>query len=256
MTTLLLFIIPQVLTSRGVMNSEEPWLRHAALKEAIKQTVLVSCHHLMAWKQSVSLLYVNAGTHDDCNQYFNAKLSRLQKFQLKLNVNNKVNLLELWYFSGSCGKLIDVIEEVFCSLLLLWEAVCSACGSYHLHWSIQNQTSLLPVSVIKSVTNKPCCFFYHRLTEVISGSTLYSNLVRYEQELRIDSCSWFLYWCLLVLSLQRGSLTVLLCGENGLVAALEQFFHHGFKSARLFQKTVFVWDFVGECGTTVPSAAT
>lgn len=45
---------------------------------------------------------------------------------------------------------------------------------------------------------------------------------------------------------QRGSLTVLLCGENGLVAALENFFHHGFKSARLFQKTTFVWDFVGE----------
>uniref|UniRef100_A0A8C5HG89 DENN domain-containing protein 5B-like n=1 Tax=Gouania willdenowi TaxID=441366 RepID=A0A8C5HG89_GOUWI len=43
---------------------------------------------------------------------------------------------------------------------------------------------------------------------------------------------------------ERGSLTVLLCGENGLVAALEQFFHHGFKSAWLFQKTVFVWDFV------------
>lgn len=54
---------------------------------------------------------------------------------------------------------------------------------------------------------------------------------------------------------QRGSLTVLLCGENSLVAALEQFFHHGFKSARLFQKTVFVWDFVGECEETARSAA-
>ncbi|XP_076023478.1 DENN domain-containing protein 5B-like isoform X2 [Genypterus blacodes] len=43
---------------------------------------------------------------------------------------------------------------------------------------------------------------------------------------------------------ERGSLTVLLCGESGLVAALEQFFHHGFKSARLFQRSVFVWDFV------------
>lgn len=64
-----------------------------------------------------------------------------------------------------------------------------------------------------------------------------------------------LMFCLLVVSMQRGSLTVLLCGENSLVAALEQFFHHGFKSARLFQKTVFVWDFVGECGATAPSAA-
>uniref|UniRef100_A0A672N434 DENN domain-containing protein 5B n=1 Tax=Sinocyclocheilus grahami TaxID=75366 RepID=A0A672N434_SINGR len=41
---------------------------------------------------------------------------------------------------------------------------------------------------------------------------------------------------------ERGSLTVLLCGEGGLVWALEQFFHHGFRSARIFQKNVFVWD--------------
>ncbi|XP_020644665.2 DENN domain-containing protein 5B isoform X1 [Pogona vitticeps] len=43
---------------------------------------------------------------------------------------------------------------------------------------------------------------------------------------------------------ERGSLTVLLCGENGLVAALEQVFHHGFKSARIFHKNVFIWDFI------------
>ncbi|XP_063785007.1 DENN domain-containing protein 5B isoform X1 [Pseudophryne corroboree] len=43
---------------------------------------------------------------------------------------------------------------------------------------------------------------------------------------------------------ERGSLTILLCGENGLVSALEQVFHHGFKSARIFQKTVFIWDFI------------
>uniref|UniRef100_A0A7N6BJH7 DENN domain containing 5B n=1 Tax=Anabas testudineus TaxID=64144 RepID=A0A7N6BJH7_ANATE len=53
---------------------------------------------------------------------------------------------------------------------------------------------------------------------------------------------------------ERGSLTVLLCGENGLVAALEQFFHHGFKSARLFQKTVFVWDFVEKAVAYMESA--
>uniref|UniRef100_A0A8C1EMV4 DENN domain-containing protein 5B n=1 Tax=Cyprinus carpio carpio TaxID=630221 RepID=A0A8C1EMV4_CYPCA len=45
---------------------------------------------------------------------------------------------------------------------------------------------------------------------------------------------------------ERGSLTVLLCGEGGLVWALEQFFHHGFRSARIFQKNVFVWDFYGD----------
>ncbi|KAM6306900.1 LOW QUALITY PROTEIN: DENN domain-containing protein 5B-like [Podargus strigoides] len=45
---------------------------------------------------------------------------------------------------------------------------------------------------------------------------------------------------------ERGSLTTLLCGENGLVAALEQVFHHGFKSARIFHKNVFIWDFIGK----------
>ncbi|KAM7377836.1 hypothetical protein PAMA_012977 [Pampus argenteus] len=53
---------------------------------------------------------------------------------------------------------------------------------------------------------------------------------------------------------ERGSLTVLLCGENSLVSALEQFFHHGFKSARLFQKTVFVWDFVEKAVAYMESA--
>ncbi|KAG9463677.1 hypothetical protein GDO78_021298, partial [Eleutherodactylus coqui] len=45
---------------------------------------------------------------------------------------------------------------------------------------------------------------------------------------------------------ERGSLTILLCGENGLVSALEQVFHHGFKSARIFHKSVFIWDFIGK----------
>ncbi|XP_067110128.1 DENN domain-containing protein 5B isoform X5 [Osmerus mordax] len=53
---------------------------------------------------------------------------------------------------------------------------------------------------------------------------------------------------------ERGSLTILLCGECGLVGALEQFFHHGFKSARLFQKTVFVWDFVEKAVAFMESA--
>ncbi|XP_069479774.1 DENN domain-containing protein 5A isoform X2 [Ambystoma mexicanum] len=42
---------------------------------------------------------------------------------------------------------------------------------------------------------------------------------------------------------ERGSLTLLLCGENGLVSALEQVFQHGFRSPRLF-KNVFIWDFL------------
>nr|XP_057932088.1 DENN domain-containing protein 5B-like [Doryrhamphus excisus] len=43
---------------------------------------------------------------------------------------------------------------------------------------------------------------------------------------------------------ERGNVTVLLCGEGGLVASLEKFLLHGFKSSRLFQRNVFVWDFV------------
>ncbi|XP_061422825.1 DENN domain-containing protein 5B-like isoform X1 [Lethenteron reissneri] len=43
---------------------------------------------------------------------------------------------------------------------------------------------------------------------------------------------------------ERGSLTLLLCGEGGLVWALGHVFQHGLRSPRLFQKPVFVWDFV------------
>ncbi|XP_061107686.1 DENN domain-containing protein 5B-like isoform X2 [Conger conger] len=50
------------------------------------------------------------------------------------------------------------------------------------------------------------------------------------------------------------SLTVLLCGENGLVCALEQFFHHGFRSTRLFQKNAFIWDFVEKAMAYLDSA--
>ncbi|XP_031443252.1 DENN domain-containing protein 5A isoform X2 [Clupea harengus] len=42
---------------------------------------------------------------------------------------------------------------------------------------------------------------------------------------------------------ERGSLTLLLCGEYGLVWALEQVFLHSFKSPRLF-KNIFIWDFL------------
>uniref|UniRef100_A0A8C5D7K2 DENN/MADD domain containing 5A n=1 Tax=Gouania willdenowi TaxID=441366 RepID=A0A8C5D7K2_GOUWI len=55
---------------------------------------------------------------------------------------------------------------------------------------------------------------------------------------------------------ERGSLTLLLCGEFGLVWALEQVFQHGFKSPRLF-KNVFIWDFLGkDCShSETPSTA-
>lgn len=45
---------------------------------------------------------------------------------------------------------------------------------------------------------------------------------------------------------ERGSLTVLLCGETGLVTALEQVFLYGFKSSRLFVKNFYyLWDYLG-----------
>ncbi|XP_078663874.1 DENN domain-containing protein 5A-like isoform X12 [Branchiostoma floridae x Branchiostoma belcheri] len=48
---------------------------------------------------------------------------------------------------------------------------------------------------------------------------------------------------------ERGSLTLLLCGENGLVESLEQVFLYGFKSSRLFRNKFFVWDFIGKVYT-------
>lgn len=42
-----------------------------------------------------------------------------------------------------------------------------------------------------------------------------------------------------------GSLTALLCGENGLVPCLEQIFLHGFKNQRIFGRNFYVWDYLG-----------
>uniref|UniRef100_A0A3P9MQA1 DENN domain-containing protein 5B-like n=1 Tax=Oryzias latipes TaxID=8090 RepID=A0A3P9MQA1_ORYLA len=53
---------------------------------------------------------------------------------------------------------------------------------------------------------------------------------------------------------ERGNLTVLLCGEGGLVLALEKFLLHGFKSGRLFQRNVFVWDFVEKAVVSMETA--
>lgn len=57
--------------------------------------------------------------------------------------------------------------------------------------------------------------------------------------------------CAFCVCWQRGSLTLLLCGEGGLVSALEQVFQHGFKSPRLF-KNVFIWDFLGKWEDAIP----
>ncbi|XP_012286548.1 DENN domain-containing protein 5B isoform X3 [Orussus abietinus] len=42
---------------------------------------------------------------------------------------------------------------------------------------------------------------------------------------------------------QDGSLTVLLCGEGGLVPSLEQTFLYGFKNQRIFGRNLYVWDY-------------
>ncbi|XP_021965831.1 DENN domain-containing protein 5B isoform X2 [Folsomia candida] len=48
---------------------------------------------------------------------------------------------------------------------------------------------------------------------------------------------------------ERGrNLTVLLCGEAGLVAALEQVFSFGFKSNRLFGRNIHLWDYFVQVG--------
>ncbi|XP_073997603.1 DENN domain containing pinstripe isoform X3 [Rhodnius prolixus] len=41
-----------------------------------------------------------------------------------------------------------------------------------------------------------------------------------------------------------GTLTVLLCGDIGLVPALEQAFLHGFKSTRLFGRNLYIWEYI------------
>ncbi|XP_029378317.1 DENN domain-containing protein 5B-like isoform X2 [Echeneis naucrates] len=53
---------------------------------------------------------------------------------------------------------------------------------------------------------------------------------------------------------ERGNLTVLLCGEGGLVLSLEKFLLHGFKSNRLFQRNVFVWDFIEKAVVSMETA--
>ncbi|KAJ8675599.1 hypothetical protein QAD02_011385 [Eretmocerus hayati] len=42
---------------------------------------------------------------------------------------------------------------------------------------------------------------------------------------------------------QDGSLTALMCGENGLVTSLEQIFLYGFKNQRIFGRNFYVWDY-------------
>lgn len=42
---------------------------------------------------------------------------------------------------------------------------------------------------------------------------------------------------------EKGSLPLLLCGEQGLVRGLELVFQYGFKSGRLFTRNFYIWDY-------------
>ena len=45
---------------------------------------------------------------------------------------------------------------------------------------------------------------------------------------------------------ERGSLTLLLCGDLGLVNCLELVFLFGFKCTRFFGKNLYLWDYLGK----------
>ncbi|KAB7506558.1 DENN domain-containing protein 5A [Armadillidium nasatum] len=49
---------------------------------------------------------------------------------------------------------------------------------------------------------------------------------------------------------ERGSLTLLLCGDLGLVHSLELVFSYGFKSTRLFGKNLYLWDYFEKSSTS------
>ena len=45
---------------------------------------------------------------------------------------------------------------------------------------------------------------------------------------------------------ERGNLTILLCGDGGLVPSLEQVLGFGFKSSRFFSRNLYLWDYLGK----------
>lgn len=64
---------------------------------------------------------------------------------------------------------------------------------------------------------------------------------------------------------ERGNITYLLCGENGLVQCIESVFKYGFKSTRLFRNKFYSWDYLErvkstfetflECPDSLPASA-
>lgn len=50
---------------------------------------------------------------------------------------------------------------------------------------------------------------------------------------------------------ERGSVTVLLCGDGGLVASLEAAFQCGFKSARFLRNNYYLWDYIERVQSTL-----
>lgn len=68
----------------------------------------------------------------------------------------------------------------------------------------------------------------------------------FERELLGDCVNNIVKWHYKKSSERNTTLTALLCGDNGLVYCLENVFLLGFKSARLFVRNHYLWDYFGK----------
>uniref|UniRef100_A0A8C8I5F5 DENN domain-containing protein 5B n=1 Tax=Oncorhynchus tshawytscha TaxID=74940 RepID=A0A8C8I5F5_ONCTS len=95
---------------------------------------------------------------------------------------------------------------------------------------------------------------------LICKDTLWHVKIGYSHTIELVHQMSSLWWTPGLLNLRSnfcddmGNLTALLCGEEGLVRSLEQFLLHGFKSSRLFQRSVFIWDFVEKVVVSMETA--
>uniref|UniRef100_A0A8C7JKZ7 DENN domain containing 5B n=1 Tax=Oncorhynchus kisutch TaxID=8019 RepID=A0A8C7JKZ7_ONCKI len=95
---------------------------------------------------------------------------------------------------------------------------------------------------------------------LICKDTLWHVKIGYSHTIELVHQMSSLWWTPGLLNLRSnfcddmGNLTALLCGEEGLVHSLEQFLLHGFKSSRLFQRSVFIWDFVEKVVVSMETA--
>ncbi len=108
----------------------------------------------------------------------------------------------------------------------------------------------MPFQSIRSSTGDPVSKLITLKPEASFELTVFRLLLRRPQEIQAllgDCVNQIVKWHYKP-SRERdvGSLTTLLCGEDGLVKSLEQVFLCGFRSTRLFGKNLYIWDFFGE----------